>query len=492
MGQVVLSASSDRPRHCRRPILRLLFGLLATLAELGCHKEENHYTSVGTPPTVRLVQPQVRDIVRIVGQPSFTQSYERSSVYPKMNAYILKWIVDIGDKVKKGEVLATLFVPELVEDLATKKATVALDRERIERAKAVVKVARADVEAAQARLEEARAELAGARAEAERWDSETKRLDNELKRGVVNPQDVLQTTNRWKASLALRDAAAATVLKAGAELLSQRAALSEATVDVGVALADLKVAESEEKRLQAWVDYLVLPAPFDGVVVARNANTFDFVLPSTGDPSADRRGPYLSPGGVAAPIYVVDRVDIIRIFVDIPEQDADYVHIGSRATVLVRAFRDQPIPGTVTRTSWALNIQSRTLRAEIDLPNPGSRLLPGMYAYAKVTIERPGVRALPVSALMHLGDKTILQVGEKSFCWMYENGRAKRIEVETGVSDREWIEVTNRRGSGSDAASSGDEPWTPINGTEQMILGNLSILTEGGPVTEAKEIPETN
>ncbi len=79
MGQVILSASSDRPCHCRRPVFRLLFGLLATLAAPGCHQEENHYTSVGTPPTVRLVQPQVRDIVRVVGQPSFTQSYERSS-----------------------------------------------------------------------------------------------------------------------------------------------------------------------------------------------------------------------------------------------------------------------------------------------------------------------------------------------------------------------------------------------------------------------------
>ena len=121
-----------------------------------------------------------------------------------MNAYILNWIVDIGDKVKKGDVLANLFVPELVEDHGTKKAMVVLDRERIALAKEVVEVAKADVEAAEARLEEARADLAGYRAEAERWDSETKRLDNELKRGVVNPQDVLQTTNRWKASRRVR------------------------------------------------------------------------------------------------------------------------------------------------------------------------------------------------------------------------------------------------------------------------------------------------
>ena len=214
MRRFPLFALSDRAADCRRLRWWLPYSLLTVLAAGGCHREaKSHYTSVGKPPTVRLVQPQVRDIYRVVGQPSFTQSYERSSVYPKMNAYILNWIVDIGDKVKKGDALANLFVPELVEDHGTKKATVVLDRERIWLARAIVKVATADVEAAQARLEEARAELAGCRAEAERWDSETKRLEKERERGVVSPQAALQTTNRWKASVALRDAAAATVLK---------------------------------------------------------------------------------------------------------------------------------------------------------------------------------------------------------------------------------------------------------------------------------------
>jgi multidrug efflux pump subunit AcrA (membrane-fusion protein) len=254
----------------------------------------------------------------------------------------------------------------------------------------------------------------------------------------------------------------------------------------------LKVAESEEKKLQAWVDYLVLPAPFDGVVVSRNANTFDFVLPARGDPSALGRGPYLSPSGNAAPIYVVDRIDVVRIFVDIPEQDANYVQTGSKASAIIRAYREQPILGTVTRTSWALNIKSRTLRAEIDVRNPDSQILPGMYAYAKVIIERPRVWTLPVSALMHLGDQTILHVGEKAFCWAYRNGRARRIEVETGVigdpdpvSREQWIEVTNSRASGSQGASADGEPWTRIDGTEELILGNLSTLADGDPVNVA-------
>ena len=183
--------------------------------------------------------------------------------------------------------------------------------------------------------------------------------------------------------------------------------------------------------------YLKLLAPYDGIIVARNANTWDFVLPSTGDPTAEIRAPDLSPSGQAAPIYVVDRTDIVRIYVDIPERDANYVHIGSEARVKIWAYRDEWLPATVTRLSWALNTKSRTMRAEIDLPNPGSQILPGMYAYGKVVVERPDVRALPKSALTHAGGK--------SFIWRYENGHAVRTEVQTGVSDGEWIEVTNRR-----------------------------------------------
>ncbi len=210
------------------------------------------------------------------------------------------------------------------------------------------------------------------------------------------------------------------------------------------------------------------------MIVARNANTFDFVLPTMGDPTANGALPNLSPGGKAAPIYVVDRTDIVRIFVDIPEQDANFVQVGAKATVLAKGYRDQPIPGTVTRTSWALNVKSRTLRAEIDLKNPNSQLLPGMYAYAKVIIERPGVRALPISALTHSGEKT--------YCWTYQSGRAVRTEIQTGISDGVSIEVTNYQ---LPAAADEVEPWAPIDGSEQVIMGDLSILADGGPVVLA-------
>jgi multidrug efflux pump subunit AcrA (membrane-fusion protein) len=409
---------------------------------------------------------------------------------------------------------------------------------------------------------------------------------------VVDPQILLESTNQWKSSVASRDAAKATIKKAEAELLSARETLAKDKVDVSVAKADLNVATSEWKKTGAMVGYLTLRAPFDGVVFERNANTFDFVLPATGDPTANRRAPAISSAG-AAPIYLLDRTDIVRIFIDIPERDSNYVHgvdlrlissasdpsalptegrdlvvlarvrgaihfrffgddgkrhvdtdegrladgkpqlaklkslldglwdrprprpagpdkggvwdkipggapeispldkhkvltalrgifgpsqvpAGTRATVLARGYRDEPIEGTVTRTSWALNVTSRTLRAEIDLPNPASQLLPGMYAYANVIIQHPGVQALPEAALTHVGDKT--------YCWLYKGGRAQRSEVRTGISDGNWIEITSIE---NPTASKLDHPWTPVRGEEKVILGDLSILADGGPVEVA-------
>jgi multidrug efflux pump subunit AcrA (membrane-fusion protein) len=137
---------------------------------------------------VHLVRPQKRTIVRVVEQPSFVESYERTSIYPKIPAYIEKWHVDIGDRVKKGQVLARLFVPELVEEFGTKKATVTLDQRRVELARKLVQVATADVDAAEARLSETQAILGKYQADVDRWQSEVERLGREVAKGVVDPQ----------------------------------------------------------------------------------------------------------------------------------------------------------------------------------------------------------------------------------------------------------------------------------------------------------------
>ena len=226
------------------------------------------------------------------------------------------------------------------------------------------------------------------------------------------------------------------------------------------------------------MDYLTLTAPFDGVITARNANTFDFVLPTTGDPTAYYLSPDISPGGTAAPIYVVDRLDIVRIFVDIPEQDANFVHIGTKATVLAKAFRDEPISGhRHAHLLGAEHEEPHAPRRDRPSATPSSQLLPGMYAYVKVIIERPDVRALPRhGTCLQRRPDLLLAVRERQ-------GGADR-----GRDGRQRRRVDRGHQSPSarpPEAPSDTVPWTPIDGTEQVILGDLSVLTDGAPVEVA-------
>lgn len=451
---------------------RPLLLVVALACAMGCREERgvSDRDPASAPPVVSLIRPSTRTITRVVGQPGFVDAYEQTSIYPKMTAYLEKWNVDIGDRVKKGDVLATLFVPELVEDLRTRQADVALAAELVSQAEKSVAVAEADAKAAAAEVAEAKSNLGTYRAEVDRWRSEVERLTRLADQGVISRQILDESTRQFKSSTASAEAATATIQAASARQLSSEAALAKAKVDVRVAEARARVADSEAKRTEAMVGYLKLTAPYDGMVVARNANTGDFVLPAVGDPSASPRNSDLAPSK-AAPIFVIARTDLMRIYVDVPEGDSGYVEKGTRASVLAKAFRDKEIPAVVARTSWALNVTSRTLRAEIDLPNPDSRILPGMYAYGRIYIERPGVRALPAAALAYDGSRT--------FCWLYEGEKAVRAEIETGVSDGNWVEVTDRR-PGTEM-SEGDG-WVPFDGTEQVILGDLSELVDGGAV----------
>lgn len=93
-----------------------------------------------------------------------------------------------------------------------------------------------------------------------------------------------------------------------------------------------------------------------------------------------------------------------------------------------------------------------------------------MYAIGRVMINRPNVWMIPASSL-------VLD-GEKSFCWSYDNGKAVKVQAQTGISDGKWIEVTDR----SQPQTGEDAPWTPINGSEKVIVSDLSVITEGATV----------
>ena len=205
----------------------------------------------------------------------------------------------------------------------------------------------------------------------------------------------------------------------------------------------------------------------------------------TSTPSSSFSRPREAQGDV---LYVVERTDIVRIFVPVPETDADWVRIGTPATVRVRALQGQEFKGKVTRTAWSLNQVSRTLLTEIDLENPlkdpklpklGRRLRPGMYVYATIYAEWPNLLTLPASAVVTEGD---VNVGYKTFCYIVEDGRVKRTQIEIGARNDQLVEVLKKR---VPTAKNGDEPrWEEFTGREAVSV-SAAGLTDGQSVQSA-------
>ncbi len=445
------------------PTPRWRIGFLLLVVTTGCHKGTPPGEPIAVAPAVRLVKPQRRDLHHTVGQPGYIYAYEQTSLYPKIAGYIEKWYVDIGKPLKKGELLADLYVPELHARYREKKAQVVLSEEQVRQAERLVEVASSNVQVASADVLQARADVQKYEADVERWESEVKRLAG-LSR-IVDVQVLEESKKQLKTATASRSASAAAVKAAEARELARKADLAKARVDVAVARARVQVDKAAEEDLAALVGYTHLHAPYDGIVITRNANTGDYVEPRYGDESAPRAGYASEVSTHGTPIYVVARTDLVRVFVDVPEMEAQYVKRGTPAHVRVQALDDADIPGTVARTSWALDFRSRTLRAEIDLPNDGARLLPGMYAFGEVEIERKNVLSLPKGAVVESGNENV--------CYLHEEGRAVRTPVQVGIRTDQWVEVFRKKVHGK---------WVEFSGNEEVLLGDLGDLRDGEKV----------
>jgi HlyD family secretion protein len=451
----------------------LLCAALGCFFLAGCHaSSDKEGPRVSLLADVKVTKPPLRTILRTVEQPGIIQSYEKTAIYPKISGYVKKWYVDIGDRVKKDEPLLDLYVPELVEDLQQKKSLVKLDEAAVVQADKWVLVAQSNVETAKSLIEEAKANKRRTEADVARWESEHERIKVMVKQDVVNKQIQDETLRQLSSSRALLEQATSAVKTKESQRLSADASLDKAKADLEAAKAKVAVAKSDEKRVQALLSYTLVTAPYDAIVTTRNVSTGDFVLPATGDPSrgTDATG---QSAEHATPLYVLSRSDVLMFVVGVPETDSPYVNVGSKAILHIPALAGKEIEAKVTRLSWSLNNESRTLRAEIDLYSPDPTIRPGMYAYGSILIERSNVRAVPLNA--------IIAIGNQPCCYCVVAGKAVRTPVQVGVTDGSWIEVIKKK---MPSVGTGEPEWVDFTGSEMVVSsGNLTELVDGQAVT---------
>jgi RND family efflux transporter MFP subunit len=340
-------------------------------------------------------------------------AYQSTSLYAKISGYVRKWNFDIGDRVRKHEVMAELWVPEMEVELQQKKAA---------------------VDQAEAEIRQARAAVLRARAEYDRTKSQSERLARVGGRGVLDQESVEEARLGFEAS---------------------KAGMATAEADVSVAEARLQVARKVHDHTQTLLQYTKIRAPFDGVVTQRTLNEGDFVQPVLG-----RKGDAL---------FVVEQVDPVRVFIDVPELEAVWLRDGAAASVRSQSLHGQEFRGTVTRTSRSLNPSTRTLRTEVDLPNPKGKLPPGLYVDVTITVEHQDVWTLPESAVVTGEDE--------SFCYRLEGGKAVRTPLQLGLSGGGLVEILKKQVR---PARAGEEKvWEDFTGEEKVITSNPSTLTDG-------------
>ena len=356
----------------RMSILALVFAAVLVVGFFFVNSQRRHATNelaaatkaeMSGPPPVDVVSAKSSPLTQHLVLPGETAAWYDSKIYARVNGYVKKWLVDIGDHVSNGQTLALIETPELDAQLHA---------------------ARAKLSAAQAEVNVKQANTDFAKSTYERWRNSP--------RGVVSEQE--------------RESKKAASIGADSELIASKA---QVTLD-----------EAEVDRLTSLTEFKKVKAPFEGTIVERDIDIGDLVTAGSGS-------------GMSA-LYRVARNEPMRVFVDVPQSAADDLLTGNaQASITVGSDASRHYDGKVSRTSRAINQKSRTLRAEVDIPNADSRLVPGMYVEVSFTLKNPIGVQVPAAALSFRPKPQVAIVDDKNM--------VEFRNVKIGVDDGDVVQI---------------------------------------------------
>jgi RND family efflux transporter MFP subunit len=333
-------------------------------------------------PAVTVVVAEETPAKTVLELPGNVLALTETALFARADGYVKQRLVDIGDCVKNGQLLAEIESPELDQ--------------QIREAGATLQRARSNLHQAEASLAQANANMGLAKKTAERWLTL-------VGKGVLSKQDGDEKQAALEARKADVAAAEAAVLAA-----RETIAANEATV----------------QRLQELQTFRKVRAPFDGVVTARNIDIGSLV--SAGSSSSLRE------------LFRVAQINTVRVFVNVPQSEVAGIKPGIACSVTIREIEGKAFEGRVTRSANALDVSSRTLPVEIQVANPGGIMLPGMYAAVRFQINRPPSLLIPSDGFRNTAKGpmvAVLQKGDTVHLQPVELGRdyGAQIEVLKGL-----------------------------------------------------------
>lgn len=375
-------------------------------------------------PRVETVHPTKGGLGRRTSQPGSAHSFESADLFPKVSGYLLTQHVDIGSRVKRGDLLAELDVPELSKDVEAATAT-------WQQTLAEVTLAEARVESATADHKAAEAKIAQAESEVERCEAELKLNQKQFERikslnGLKGIEDRIVDEKQFQvqaAESAVR-AARSAVLAAQQQAAAAMSKIALAKADLQVSQAKARVAESQLDRTKVIQSYTKIVSPYDGVVTARNYHRGAFVR------SPDQGG--------QTPLLSVDRIDMMRVVVRVPERDVPFLEPGDRSTIRFDALPQRQFSGVIARIAHAETSDTRTMLAEIDLPNPDHAIRDHMYGRVEIELDSADA-GVTVPSTCLVGDVA----NGQGRLFVVEEGHAHLKEVQVGKDSGIQVEVVS-------------------------------------------------
>ncbi len=212
----------------------------------------------------------------------------------------------------------------------------------------------------------------------------------------------------------------------------------------------LDVAQASLERTETLLAYTKIRAPLSGVVTKRSVDPGAFI-------------PAATSGSVAATAALLTVMDIrtVRVQIPVPEPEVPLVAVGLPVAVTVDELPGRVFDGRVTRFAYALDEASKTMEAEAEIANPKSELRPGMYARAKIGMERKtDALLIPAGALLPGKDR--------DFVFTVADGKAKRVAVKPGFRDDTAVEILEGLASDQTVLLAGTNP--PADGQPVTVV----------------------
>lgn len=373
---------------------------------------------------VEAVKPRKGGIERTTTQPITVESFESARLFSKVSGYLKEQHVDIGDRVKRGDVLAEIEMPETEKQVQRDEAAVEQAEAYIVQMEAHLESAKADYQAAEALIGEREADVQLAASTLSYKTKVYHRIEQLVKERAVDEQLRDEKEEDYESARAGLSSSKAALVSAKAVATASKAKIDQAQADLVDAKAKLAVAQAELEKDRVFLEYTIIRSPYDGVVTFRGYHRGDFIN------ARDQ--------GATIPLLTVDRTDKMRCVVQIPDLDVPYVNKGDEAEVEIDALSGRKFSGTIARVSNSEDQTTRTMRTEIDLMNDKNLLRDGMYGKVTVKLDKaPDGLTVPSSALIgesHSG---------KGSLYVIRGGKAHKIEVGIGADNGVDTEIVS-------------------------------------------------